>query len=105
MFVLFGNGQKREHAGVGFVIDLRLRRAIKYYDSEGSRLAMLALDAGPRLLLVYTIYAPQSARPIEERTGFYEDLGTMVDRHESSGVTLLLGDWNARIKERTVEDI
>eukprot|EP00969_Alexandrium_andersonii_P075858 3344074-Alexandrium_andersonii.AAC.1 len=29
LFLLYGNGENREHAGIGFVIDMRIRRAIR----------------------------------------------------------------------------
>eukprot|EP00969_Alexandrium_andersonii_P086304 3804881-Alexandrium_andersonii.AAC.1 len=39
LFVLFGNGTAKEYAGVGFVLSLKLRRAVNFVHNEGSRMA------------------------------------------------------------------
>eukprot|EP00969_Alexandrium_andersonii_P223368 9865946-Alexandrium_andersonii.AAC.1 len=46
LFIVFGSGEGREYAGVEFVVDMRVRRAIKYIDSQGARLALLAIRTG-----------------------------------------------------------
>eukprot|EP00969_Alexandrium_andersonii_P271240 11989199-Alexandrium_andersonii.AAC.1 len=34
LFVTFGSGERKEDAGVGFIVNKRLRRAVRYMDSE-----------------------------------------------------------------------
>eukprot|EP00969_Alexandrium_andersonii_P363196 15461386-Alexandrium_andersonii.AAC.1 len=105
LFVTFGNGEGQEDAGVGFIINKRLRRAIRYIDSEGSRVALVALATGPRDLLIVTAYAPHEGRKKDEKDAFYEDLACLMDRNDTKGVRVLVGDFNSRISSRTVEGI
>eukprot|EP00969_Alexandrium_andersonii_P372281 15481382-Alexandrium_andersonii.AAC.1 len=60
MFVTVGNGQTRENSGVGFVIDPKVRRAIRHMDCKGSSLALLALASGPRDIVILSAYAPRA---------------------------------------------
>eukprot|EP00969_Alexandrium_andersonii_P152848 6758845-Alexandrium_andersonii.AAC.1 len=62
---------------------MKARRAIKLIDSQGPRIAMLAVKKGPRVINLYTAYAPQAARPLGERQGFYEDLDKLISRQET----------------------
>eukprot|EP00969_Alexandrium_andersonii_P244149 10787770-Alexandrium_andersonii.AAC.1 len=78
MYVVFGGAGKMELAGVGFNIDMRLRRATRLIDSQGSRIAMLSLKTGPRAINLFSVYAPQAARLLIERQGYYEDFDKIM---------------------------
>eukprot|EP00969_Alexandrium_andersonii_P306663 13557062-Alexandrium_andersonii.AAC.1 len=38
-FLLFGSGEAKEYAGVGFVVDLRLRSSVTFTYNVGARIA------------------------------------------------------------------
>eukprot|EP00969_Alexandrium_andersonii_P238693 10536842-Alexandrium_andersonii.AAC.1 len=86
MFIFYGGGSAKEYAGVGFVINLAVRRAIAFTDSRGPRAAVLGIDARPRQILVYSMCAPQSGREEDERRGFFEIAGNLMDAHLTQGV-------------------
>eukprot|EP00969_Alexandrium_andersonii_P359260 15452787-Alexandrium_andersonii.AAC.1 len=67
-------------------------------------MALLAIRTSLRTLNLVTAYAPHAARPQLERQGFYEDLEKLVSRNEKRGITIVFGDFNARVSELVVED-
>jgi len=102
LFAMAGASEgNREHAGVGFVIRSDVRRAVSgiAVGQEG-RIVAVSLDIAHRALVVICCYSPQSARPEEERTAFFESLSEMMGRVERKHAMLLLGDFNARIHGR-----
>eukprot|EP00969_Alexandrium_andersonii_P278496 12310259-Alexandrium_andersonii.AAC.1 len=105
LFILYGSGGRREYAGVGFVVDLRCRRAITFTHSDTSRIALLGLSTGPRQLIIGSVYAPQGTRPVEERKAFYEVLEGITAKFQTKGALFLMGDYNARFSEPTVPGI
>eukprot|EP00969_Alexandrium_andersonii_P200134 8840819-Alexandrium_andersonii.AAC.1 len=75
---------------------MKVRRAIKYIDSQGSRVALLAIRTSLRVVNLVTAYAPHAAKPQLERQGFYEDLENLMSRNERKGIMVAMGDFNAR---------
>eukprot|EP00969_Alexandrium_andersonii_P257026 11363442-Alexandrium_andersonii.AAC.1 len=74
LFVLYGSGEQKEYAGVGFVVDLRIRKSITFTHNCGPRIASMGVRTGPREIILMSAYAPQSGRPLQERSAFYEKL-------------------------------
>jgi len=100
-FVLAGGGGDREYAGVAIAMQADIRRAVSgVVVLPGGRLMAISLDLAPRLLTVICAYAPQSARPEDERSDFFEQLAGLVDNAERKGAVILLGDFNARLHGR-----
>eukprot|EP00969_Alexandrium_andersonii_P221481 9781970-Alexandrium_andersonii.AAC.1 len=102
LFILYGGGGKQEYAGVGFIVDIKVRRAITFTTNEGPRIAVLGVSSGPRQIILVSAYAPQNARPPQENTAFYEDLSNVYTSFETKGVVVILGDMNARFTEVTI---
>eukprot|EP00969_Alexandrium_andersonii_P330978 14629196-Alexandrium_andersonii.AAC.1 len=105
LFVLVASGEQKEYAGVGYIINLKVRKAITFVDCRGGRMAALGVNTGPRELVLLNVYAPQAARPFEERQHFYDELWDFTDSLETRGVLVYLGDWNARLRHRESEDV
>eukprot|EP00969_Alexandrium_andersonii_P052498 2305499-Alexandrium_andersonii.AAC.1 len=102
LFILYGGGGKQEYAGVGFIVGIRVRRAIAFATNAGSRIAVLGASAGPRKIILISAYAPHNARPVQEKAAFYEDLSNVYSSFETKGAVVTLGDMNARITEITI---
>ena len=102
LYVLCGHGgDDREYAGVGFVFTKEARRHITGFELyQDGRLMVVGLNMAPRMLSLVTVYAPQSRRPEEERTGFFEELSKVVARCAKRGAVMVMGDCNARIHGR-----
>eukprot|EP00969_Alexandrium_andersonii_P097890 4321292-Alexandrium_andersonii.AAC.1 len=98
LFILFGSGEKKEYAGVGYIVSLKLRTAIVAADNDGSRMAVLGIDTGPRKLWIFSVYAPHEERPEEERREFYDNLDMFLGKYRTAGVPIIIGDLNARIR-------
>ena len=102
LYVVHGHGTDAfEHAGVGMVFRKDLRRHITGFElGNDGRILMVGLDLAPRRLTVISAYAPHSLRPEEERVAFMEELTAAVERSQKKGITLVLGDLNARLHGR-----
>eukprot|EP00969_Alexandrium_andersonii_P342308 15130600-Alexandrium_andersonii.AAC.1 len=68
-------------------------------------MAALGLRTGPREIIVVTAYAPQSARPLDEGSSFYEQLGDFLDSLETKGAIMIAGYFKARLTRLTHEDV
>ena len=88
---------QQEHARVGFVLSPLARRALLRTHYVSSRFASISLLAGSGEFSIFNCYAPQSARPEEERREFFELLHDQIEAVHTKGLYVLVGDFNARI--------
>ena len=59
---------------------------------------------GSAPLTILNIYAPQSARPEEEKEEFYKAAREAIKNINKTGPYLIVGDFNARLQEAANED-
>eukprot|EP00969_Alexandrium_andersonii_P109794 4843532-Alexandrium_andersonii.AAC.1 len=76
-FILFGGEGKVEYGGVGFVVDKRLKPAIKAAWAISPRIAAIRVATAPRDITLVSVYVPQSGRPYEERLETLEALADL----------------------------
>ena len=102
LYVLHGNGgDTQEFSGVGMVLRGDIRRHVTGFEfGADGRILVIGLDLAPRCLFIVTGHAPRSRRPEQERVTFWDEMTKVVDRYQTKGPTLLIGDFNARIHGR-----
>jgi len=102
LFLVIGQGEPgREYAGVGFVIGPRTRRALAgVVVHVPGRLVSVVLNTAPRVLTVICAYIPQSGRPEDEPSSTFDELSRAVSQASHRGITIVLGDFNARLHGR-----
>ena len=61
---------------------------------------IMGLDLAPRRLSLISAYVPQSRRAEEERTDFVDELAGAIEKCQTKGAVIVLGDFNARIHAR-----
>lgn len=63
------------------------------------RVALLQLNAQGRQLNIIQVYAPTGDKVIEEVEEFYKDVETAMKQTKSKDITIVLGDFNAKVGE------
>ena len=94
--------------GVGFVIHNKLKYYVKDIEPVCDRMMRLSLHGAPDLHLI-SAYAPpanysaveaEQLQIDEEKDNFYSYLQTLYEKCKAHGVTMIMGDFNARIHKR-----
>jgi len=102
LFALSGHGGPGpELSGVGFVLGRRVRKVVSGFEVHADgRCMSLVLDTVPGRIAIICTYIPQSGRPKTARTQAFEVLARAIEKAETKGVVLVLGDFNARLHGR-----
>eukprot|EP00969_Alexandrium_andersonii_P005333 231913-Alexandrium_andersonii.AAC.1 len=82
-FIMIGNGQNIEYAGIGFIVSLRVRPAIAGIRVASNRLALVRFRTGPGEVQLVNVYIPQSGRPEEERHQVFDDLSDLTEEEQT----------------------
>ena len=88
--------QAREYHGVATMVHKRWWHNITDARPAGSRAMVLELKTKPRLKFL-AAYAPHALRPTEEKEQFYENLIVLFNEKTKGGMTIIGGDFNARL--------
>ena len=101
---LNGNEQgEREFAGMAVIIRNHMSKFVTDIIPHSSRIVEIKL-AGTSPISILAVYAPQSGRPQEEKSNFYELLHKLIQGINKGGPWLVMGDWNAKIQEADNEE-
>ena len=61
------------------------------------RIIMVKLSGKPFNINIIQVYAPTTDHEEEEIESFYEDINKVMDYTKSGEITILMGDWNAKV--------
>jgi len=89
-------------AGVGLMVADRWVDSVLEVKRVNDRILVVRVNAGKWVLNVFSVYAPQVGRPMEEKEEFYMVLGkTINDLGSRSGeIAVVCGDFNGHVGER-----
>ena len=93
---------KREYAGVGYIIAPWARQAILSFIQVDSRLAGLRMKVSGGNVCILNAYAPHNGHDFETRLDFFDNLLLLVGKFRAYGPTLILGDLNTIISSRSI---
>uniref|UniRef100_A0A8D8TK36 Craniofacial development protein 2 n=1 Tax=Cacopsylla melanoneura TaxID=428564 RepID=A0A8D8TK36_9HEMI len=85
--------------GVAIAVDKNTSNSVKHFLPLSDRVALLQLNAQSRLLNIIQVYAPTGDKSIEEVEEFYKDVETAMKQTKSRDITIVLGDFNAKVGE------
>lgn len=94
-----------ERQGVGFAISPRIRPYLTRFWAHSDRIGVLQLKlphAGT--VHIITAYSPHSGRPYTEVTRFYDKLSALLSELPRRDITLVAGDFNAKLGQRDTGD-
>lgn len=91
-----GNGTNSRN-GVAVIVDKRWSHSIIEYIAVNDRIIVVKLNSTPNKLNLIQVYAPTSAAEEEEIDEFYSILAEIVSHLPKSEVTIIQGDFNAKV--------
>lgn len=100
-----GNNDPDHRNGVGIIINKNIKSALKSFIPVSDRIIMIKLHAFPMDINIIQIYAPTAEKEdiiVEE---FYEQLETLIKQNKKHEITIVLGDFNAKIGQGRHSDI
>lgn len=94
------DGERREH-GVGFAVRNCLLGCIETPSCISERIMVLRLKSATGPVTLISAYAPTLNADTDVKDNFYEDLRVCLENVHASDKLLLLGDFNARIGNKS----
>jgi len=92
------SGEESSHMrGVGFLLSTQAKKALIGYNPISSRIISARFDAAPFKFSVIHVYAPTSSSSEEDIEAFYNDIEVALTKTDKKDITILTGDWNAKI--------
>ena len=88
--------QSREYHGVAIMVHERWWHNIVDVRPGGAIIISLTLKPNQKLKVI-AAYAPHAVRPAEEKGAFYEELSVAFSTGGKGGMTIVCGDFNARL--------
>ncbi|XP_072402422.1 uncharacterized protein [Diabrotica undecimpunctata] len=92
-----GNDTPKHNHGVGIIVAPRLKSSIKSYIALSDRMILLQLYASPFDLNIIQIYAPTADKEETIMEDFYEQLEILIKATKKNEITLIMGDFNAKV--------
>lgn len=89
--------EKSNYYGVAIAVDRNTSKSVKHFLPLPGRVALLQLNAQGRQLNIIQVYAPTGDKVIEEVEEFYKDVETAMKQTKSKDITIVLGDFNAKV--------
>eukprot|EP00794_Sanderia_malayensis_P004079 gene4079-biopygen2550 len=102
--IWFSGKEKRHEEGVGFLVHKDTVRAVMECEPISSHMIRIRLSANPRNLTIIQIYAPTSTTKDEDVDAFYDELRSTLRQVPKKDITIIQGDWNAKIGTDSFED-
>ncbi len=100
---VFSSG-KGGHTGVAVIVDGRYKNLVIGARAINDRLAVVRMDVTPHVMSIIQAYAPTSAAPDEEMDEFYGALEETLASIPRSDVTIVMGDFNAKVGKTDKSD-
>jgi exonuclease III len=89
-------GEKHEY-GVGLILSKGLKKSLIEWTAVSERLNTARLFTPLRKLTIVQCYAPTNEATIEEKEAFYGLLEATLHLIRQSDITIMMGDFNAKI--------
>ncbi|XP_071579082.1 uncharacterized protein [Temnothorax nylanderi] len=101
-YVVYYAGEDGRHHrnGVAIIVSREVDRAVKNVVPVSDRIMLMQINAAPFGLNIIQVYAPTDACAEEEIDNFYDCLSDVIEKVKRKGITVLMGDLNAKQRYR-----
>ena len=99
------SGGKKHEKGVGIIFDKETTKSLKGFCPISERIVVAKLEAKPLDLGIIQVYAPTAESEDEEIKQFYEELERAKKCLKSQDITIIMGDFNAKVGDERVDDV
>lgn len=100
-----GTDNKNHISGVGIMINKCFQRNVITFIPYNDRMMLLKLRAHPLNINLVQVYAPTSDSNDADIEKFYADLEELLKNNKRHEVTIIMGDFNAKIGRGKVDNI
>lgn len=101
--IYYSGGKRSGLRGTGFYVEKEVRESVLSFEPDLSdRICKLKLKGKFQNITIISIYAPMEDDEEEEKDKFYDDLTEICCRTSRHDITLILGDYNAKIGREPV---
>lgn len=105
IFYYSGNQDTRHRKGVGILLSEKVVPSVINFLPYSDRAALMRIRAKPVDLNIIQVYAPTSDSTEQELEQFYSDIRDLLRLTKNHEVTLIMGDFNAKLGKGKFEDI
>ncbi|KAL0810291.1 hypothetical protein ABMA28_010450 [Loxostege sticticalis] len=102
--VYFSGSDDTSVTGVGILLPKHMNKYVLGYNPISDRIITMRINAKPNVLNIVQIYAPTAKAPDSVIDAFYESLVATLGKIPKREVTIILGDWNAKVGNTTNDD-
>ncbi|CAB3234790.1 unnamed protein product [Arctia plantaginis] len=93
----FSGREDSSRNGVAIFLSSNMNKFVLGYNPVSDRIISLKLNTKPYLWNIVQIYAPTAQASDEDINEFYGSLEKTLDAIPSRQITIILGDWNAKV--------
>lgn len=92
-----GNDDSYHWNGVAILVDKSVSHSVTGFIPISDRVVMIQLQATQTVTNIIQVYAPTADKNEEELEQFYNDVQQALDITKPREITIIMGDWNAKI--------
>jgi len=100
-----GNDEPMHWRGVGFIVTNQTDTAVRNFVPQSDRIAILQLYAKDVNINFIQVYAPTAGSSEDEIETFYADLKAVMRFTRREEVTIVMGDFNAKVGAGIVSEV
>uniref|UniRef100_A0A8D8WPG5 Craniofacial development protein 2 n=1 Tax=Cacopsylla melanoneura TaxID=428564 RepID=A0A8D8WPG5_9HEMI len=99
------NTETNRRYGVAIIVNKEIDQCVTGFIPVSERVMMLNIASENRNVNIIQVYAPTADKPEEEIETFYEDIKTVLATTKKHDITMILGDFNAKVGDTVVEGV
>lgn len=105
-YMVYYSGHENQRInGVALIVSNRVRNTIMGCNFKTDRMMSVRFQGQPFNITVIQIYAPTTEAEEEDIDQFYEDLRELLQLTPKKDVVFIIGDWNAKVGNQTVDGV
>lgn len=92
-----GSTDPQHRNGVGIIVTREIKKYVKAFIPYSDRMLLLQIHAAPMDINIIQIYAPTADKDEELIEEFYDQLRDLMKSIKGNEVTIIMGDFNAKV--------
>lgn len=100
---IYSGQAKAGHGGVAIYLSKQIANTVLGYKPVNDRILSIRLQGKVKNIKIIQVYAPTSTADEEEIEAFYTNLQGEIDESKKSDITIVMGDFNAKVGQRQDE--
>lgn len=100
-----GNNDPKHRNGVGIIVTQEIKKCVKSFIPRSDRMLLLQLHSTPVNVNIIQVYAPTAEKSDELIEEFYDQLKDLMKLVKNNEVTIIMGDFNAKVGNESEDEI